>query len=85
MTLAVEGDPAVTEETPALTPSTVKVTFPVGCVAPAVDGVMVAVTERDAPAMGVVVAGTTTVAVGVLATVRFTEGEVEARKLESPL
>lgn len=85
MTVAVEGDPAVTEDTPALTPSTVKVTFPVGCVVPAVDGVMVAVTWRAAPAVGVRVAGTTTVVVGVLAIVMFTEGEVELRKLESPL
>ena len=42
--LAVEGEPAVTDSTPALTPSSEKVTLPVGCVEPAVEGVMVAVT-----------------------------------------
>jgi hypothetical protein len=85
VTVAVEGDPATTDCTPALTPSSVNVTFPVGCVDPAAEGVMVAVTCTEFPAVGVVDDGVTTVVVGVFATVMFTDGEVELRKFESPL
>jgi hypothetical protein len=82
--VAVEGEPLTSDCTPALTPSTVNVTFPVACAVPA-EGVTVAVTARDAPGEGVVVAGTSTVVVGVLATEILTEGEVDARKFVSPL
>jgi hypothetical protein len=84
VTLAVDGEPATTDPTPAPTPSRVKVTLPVGCIVPAVEGVMVALTTRGIPATGVVVAGETTVEVGVLDTTIFTDGEVEPWKFESP-
>jgi hypothetical protein len=46
---------------------------------------MLAVTMSGVPAVGVVVAGVTTVVVAVLATVMLTEGDVELWKLASPL
>ncbi len=69
---------------PAVTPSRVKVTVPVGEELPVVEGVTVADTCMDAPAAGVVVEGVTDVVVEIFDTVTVTEVEVEPVKLPSP-
>jgi type IV pilus biogenesis protein CpaD/CtpE len=75
--LAEEGEPTWTATTPATAPSSVKVTVPEGSVAPTAAGVMLTDTGKVLPRAGVVVDGTTTVVVEVLATVKETLGEIE--------
>ena len=82
---AVVGEPETTFSTPALVPSTVKVTVPLGGVVPTVAGVMVAVTRTEAPAVGVDVDALSAVVVWILEMVMVTEDEVALRKLASPL
>ena len=74
---AVAGVPGTTATIPALTPSTEKVTVPVGRVVPGVVAVMVAVTASDAPPAGVVVAGVIVIETGLLGTVTVTAVAVE--------
>lgn len=77
--LAVEGDPDTTVPVPMAVPSSMKVTVPVAAVALVLGAVMEAETPRVAPAVGTSVAGVTTTAGAVLATVRVIAGAVEAR------
>jgi hypothetical protein len=68
--------PAERVWTPALLPSRVKVTVPVGVAVLWVVLVSVAVTVKDAPGVGVVVEGAMASVVGDLATVMVTGGEL---------
>ena len=77
-TLAVAGEPGTTAcDPPTAAPSSENVTDPVGRVVPAAAGVMAAVTARELPPEGVVVAGVMVIVVGSLGTVTVTEVAVE--------
>ena len=75
--LEVAGEPGTTASMPALTPSSVKATVPVGSAVPVLVGVMVADTARELPPAGVVVAGVINIVVGLLGTVTVTAVAVE--------
>ena len=81
VTLEVEGEPGETPWTAVVTPLTVKLTVPEGCVEPRDEGEMVAVIGNVLPSAGDVVDGVSTSVVGVLATVKLTTGETELMKL----
>ena len=79
VTDAVEGDPDVTVAVPWLAPSSRIVTVPLGLAADTeLEEVTLAFTSRELPAVGVSVAGTTTVVVGLLPTVMVTGAETDA-------
>ena len=65
VSVAVDGEPAVTAVVPTVAPSTLKLTVPEGYVVVVVPGEMVAVSCSVLPTAGAVVAGVT-VTVGVL-------------------
>ncbi|HUW12153.1 MAG TPA: hypothetical protein VM537_20675, partial [Anaerolineae bacterium] len=74
---AVAGEPEVTVAVPCETPSSRKVTVPLGGVESVVEGLTLAVTWSELPAVGVVVDGMMLRVVVVLATVMATPVEAD--------